>query len=105
MIRGAADLLLDLGYDPEVASTGAVQRLAEPDRRVLGTLSGPTLPEHPARVLGLPVPEVVAALMRMELVGLVRNVGGRYEATIAVPAALAAAVPADGSSPRTVAPA
>jgi len=28
------------------------------------------------------VPEIVALLMRLELRGLVRNVGGRYESTL-----------------------
>jgi DNA processing protein len=101
MIRGAADLLADLGFDPEFAAGGAVQRLTVHDRRVLETLSGPSLPEHLAGQLGVQIPDVVAALMRMEMAGLVRNVGGRYEATIAVPRALEAAREADGKCPET----
>ena len=103
MIRGAADLLDDLGFDPEAASTGAVQRLEEGDRLILEALSGATLPEHLARELGMPLPEVVGALLRMEMLGLVRNTGGRYEATIAGPRALEAAraaFPPAGSMPE-----
>jgi DNA processing protein len=101
MIRGAADLLADLGFDPQVAATGAVQRLTDRDRRVLETMSGPSLPEHLAAQLGVEIPDVVVALMRMEMVGLVRNVGGRYEATIAVSRALESAPEEDGRSATT----
>jgi DNA processing protein len=99
MIRGAPDLLADLGFDPDVAATGAVQRLTDQDRLVLETLSGPSLPEHLAGLLRVSIPDVVAALMRMEMVGLVRNVGGRYEATIAVARALETARAGGDSSP------
>ncbi|MBI3648551.1 MAG: DNA-protecting protein DprA, partial [Actinobacteria bacterium] len=83
MIRGAADLLADLGVDPGAAAAGAVQRLSDPDRRILRVLAGPSLPEAIAGAAGMTMTEVVAALMRMELIGLVRSVGGRYEATLA----------------------
>jgi DNA processing protein len=89
MIRGAKDLLADLGFDPELMAAGAVRLLSGHDRRVLATLSGLTLPEHLATELGLPIPDVVAALMRLEIAGLVRNLAGRFEATIAAPRALA----------------
>jgi predicted Rossmann fold nucleotide-binding protein DprA/Smf involved in DNA uptake len=101
MIRGVADLLADLGFDPELVATGAVQRLTDQDRRVLETMSGPSLPEHLASQLGVEIPDVVVALMHMEMVGLVRNVGGRYEATIAVSRALDAARERDDRSTAT----
>jgi len=47
--------------------------------RVLAALAGPTEPGQLAAMLGAPLPEVLAALVRLELGGLVRRVGGRFE--------------------------
>jgi DNA processing protein len=49
------------------------------ERRILETLSGPTLPEVVAAGLGRGLPEVVAAVVGLEVRGLVRTVGGRVE--------------------------
>jgi DNA processing protein len=80
MIRGVEDLLTDLGVDP---GAGVEPRLAPEDRAVLEALIGPTLPERVARALGAEMPEVIARLMALEIRGLVRSVGGRYESTLA----------------------
>jgi DNA processing protein len=78
MIRGADDLLADLGLDaPEVVV--APPNLPDEERRVYEALAGPSLPDAAARHAGLSIPEAVAALIRLELRGLVRGVGGRYE--------------------------
>ena len=78
MIRGADDLLLDLGLARRLA-IAAPPELPEDQRRVYERLAGPSLPDAVARAAGLSIPDAVAALIRLELRGLVRSVGGRYE--------------------------
>jgi DNA processing protein len=82
MIRGADDLLDDLGY--------AARLLVEPppsldadERRVYEALGGSGLPEAIAAETGLRLPAVTTVLFTLELKGLVRNVGGRYEHRVA----------------------
>jgi DNA processing protein len=78
MIRGVDDLLADLG----LASPAAVEapgELPEDERRAYRALAGPSLPDAVARTSGMSIPETVTALIRLELRGLVRGVGGRYE--------------------------
>lgn len=82
MIRGAEDLLHDLGLEPVAPPTRARADLSSVERDVLRELAGPTLPERVARALGRNVPEVVSLLMGLELRGFVRSVGGRYESTL-----------------------
>lgn len=81
MIRDADDLLGDLGLEP--ASDDVAERLElEPEeRRVLGRIAEPTLPDRLASDLGKGIGEVMSILMQLELRGLVRSVGGRYETT------------------------
>ncbi len=83
MIRGADDLLHDLGF------AGPTREDAEPpidlpddERRVWVRLAEPTLPDVVARDAALSIPDAVAALIRLELRGLVRSAGGRYERTL-----------------------
>jgi DNA processing protein len=82
MIRGADDLLDDLGI--------SVGLLVEPppnlegeERRVYDALGGTDLPDAIAIAAALPLPTVMTALLTLELKGLVRPVGGRYERRIA----------------------
>jgi predicted Rossmann fold nucleotide-binding protein DprA/Smf involved in DNA uptake len=82
MIRGPADLIEDLGLAPEAGAGPDLAELSADERRVLDRLAGPTLPDRVAAALGASVPEAVAILMRLELRGLVRNVGGRFESTL-----------------------
>jgi hypothetical protein len=49
------------------------------------------LPEAIAARVGIAMHEAVAALLRLELRGLVRSVGGRYEPTTAAGHALSSA--------------
>ncbi len=80
MIRGVDDLLIDLGLAGDGSQAQlAVADLTAVEEAVLGLLAGPTLPEHVARELDLGVAEVVPVLMQLELRGLVRTTGGRYE--------------------------
>ena len=82
LIRDAGDLLEDLGA--ELVPTLVAERTAldGPERRVLEAIVEPTLPDRLASLLGARVHEVVGVLMRLELRGFVRSVGGRYEATL-----------------------
>ncbi len=93
MIRGAADLLEDLGLAAGTSPEGpagpgdgaglggatAGRALGPLEERVLGHVADATLPEAVAAAAGLPVAEVLAALTRLEILGLVRRVGGRVE--------------------------
>jgi DNA processing protein len=84
MIRGADDLLDDLG----ISGPGEAERpdppveLPEDERRVWSSLAEPSLPDAVARSAVLSVPDAVAALIRLELRGMVRSAGGRYERTL-----------------------
>jgi DNA processing protein len=82
MIRGAQDLLEDLGLELAAEQVVARAELSEAERGVLERLVGPTLPDRVAAEVGTDVPDVVRVLMHLELRGFVRSVGGRYESTL-----------------------
>ncbi|MGZ8652086.1 MAG: DNA-processing protein DprA [Actinomycetota bacterium] len=84
MIRGADDLLDDLGITvpAEAERTDPPIELPDDERRVWTSLAEPSLPDAVARSARLCVPDAVAALIRLELRGLVRSTGGRYERTL-----------------------
>jgi len=84
MIRGPDDLLSDLGLD---AALTPPPDLSLAERAALDALVGPTLPEHVARELHVGLADALTLLMALELRGLVRSVGGRFESTIAARAA------------------
>ena len=89
MIRGSADLLGDLGLaDDRAAAIRAQMSLAEV--AVTDLLKGPTLPEVVARELGCDLPSLMPVLLSLEMKGLVRNQGGRFELTVAASAAVPA---------------
>jgi DNA processing protein len=94
MIRGPDDLLSDLGLEPlgttpgggdtEAASpagTASAPALTSGESAVWQALTTPSAPDRLASVAALPLVEVVAALVGLELRGLVRQVAGRYERT------------------------
>jgi len=83
MIRGADDLLDDLGVGERLVASSP--DLPEPQRRAYEALADPSLVDAVARGAGLSVPDVVAALTELELRGLVRLTGGRYERTLVRP--------------------
>jgi DNA processing protein len=84
VIRGAEDLLLDIGrIDARSAGEAIAASLPVAQQAVLGRLTGPTLAEQVAKDLGWAVPDVVATLVDLELRGLVRSVGGRFEPRVA----------------------
>jgi DNA processing protein len=78
MIRGTDDLLHDLGVDKRLAQAPPPQ-LDGDARRVWEALGGQSLPDAVARQAGLSIADAVGELIRLELRGLVRSVGGRYE--------------------------
>ena len=83
LIRGADDLLLDLRrLDPQ---TGTVKPpdLSNRERAVLDALAVQTLPEKIAEQLGWEVGETLGALVGLEMRGLVRSAGGRFELRLA----------------------
>jgi DNA processing protein len=88
MIRGSDDLLADLGLADR--SSGGVQGSLAPltvpgpglspqEAAAVAALAGATLPEDVARALRLGLAQVMPILLALELRGIVRNVGGRYE--------------------------
>jgi DNA processing protein len=84
LIRGADDLLADLG----VAFTRAARAPSRPppdlsaeELRAWEALGDGALPDLVARHLGRSISDAVALLIGLELRGLVRSVGGRYERT------------------------
>lgn len=95
MIRGSKDLLDDLGWrrrtgrsdggdgshGADTAGPGPVQGPTLPVREaaVFAAVAGPTLPEQVAAALGWRVEQVLPVLLELEVRGLVRAVGGRYE--------------------------
>ena len=82
MIRSAEDLLNDLGLQLVAGEVADRVELSGAERDVLAHLGTPMLPDRLGPLVGSTVPEVVAVLMRLELRGFVRNVGGRYETTL-----------------------
>ena len=78
LIRGADDLLDDLGID-RTAPAPAPPDLEDGERRVWDALSGGSLPDAVAREAGMSIPDAVTTLIQLELRGLIESVGGRYE--------------------------
>jgi DNA processing protein len=93
LIRGANDLLDDLGVDRD-SPPPAPPDLERAERRIWDALAGRLLPDAVARRAGMSVPEAVTTLVRLELRGLVASAGGRYERRH-----LAAATPTTGREP------
>jgi DNA processing protein len=81
MIRGAEDLLADLGVADRTAERPPLD-LPEHERRAYGALAAPCLPDAVARLADLAIPEALTALLGLELRGLVRVNAGRYERTL-----------------------
>jgi DNA processing protein len=94
LIRGPDDLVSDLGLEPilpgprdSVASgdSPSMVSLAPRESAVWEALTAPAAPDHLAEGSGLGLGDVVAALVGLELRGLVRQTGGRYERRAVTP--------------------
>jgi DNA processing protein len=84
LIRGVEDLLHDLGVEPGSAMPGP-DGLPGAERAALEALDQPSLPDVVARSIGRSVPDTIAALVQLELRGLVTGTGGRYRRTFGAP--------------------
>ncbi len=84
LIRGAADLLSDLGFVGRVAEA-TPEGLEPRERAAWEALVEPSPPDVLATRVRMQTHEVIAALVTLELRGLVRSVGGRYERRLLAP--------------------
>ena len=82
LIRGAADLLDDLGFEAMTYEAVSLDGLPEPESAVLAAIREPMLPDAVSRAAGLAIADTVAALVRLEIRGLVQGNGGRYRRTV-----------------------
>lgn len=84
LIRGPEDVLAELGV--EVIASGPAEPPSDLDTdeaRALTAVTGRVLPDAVAAALETGVDEALALLMRLELRGLVRSLGGRFERRLA----------------------
>jgi len=90
LVRGPRDLLGDLGLAVTVpeghrggasegAEGGGPGSISAGELAVWETLTVAMAPDSLAGAAGLPLPEVMSALVGLELRGKVRQIGGRYE--------------------------
>jgi DNA processing protein len=90
LVRGSRDLLGDLGLPvavPEGLRAGEAEglrgsgprSLSASERAVWEALTAAMAPDSVAGKAGMPLPEVMSALVGLELRGKVRQIGGRYE--------------------------
>ncbi len=87
LVRNAEDLLADLGRLDPTLPDGRPRPggLSELERRLLERLSGPTLPEVLAAGLETDLGGILAAVVGLEVRGLVRMTGGRVERRLGAP--------------------
>jgi DNA processing protein len=79
LIRGPEDLLLALGCDPPRHTRIGDVELPADERAALEAVRGSVVADRVAAVLGVRAPDALALLLRLEMRGLVRSVGGRFE--------------------------
>jgi DNA processing protein len=84
LIRGADDLLADLGLAARLA-VAPPPGLPDDERRIYQQMVEPLLPDALARRAGISIPAAVTALVSLEMKHLVRVVGGRYERRLSAP--------------------
>jgi DNA processing protein len=86
LIRGVDDLMRDLKLGDGRSGAPVRLDLTLAEQAALELVIGPVLPEKVARGLGVSVPEVLPLLLGLELKGLIRSVGGRFEPRLKAPA-------------------
>jgi DNA processing protein len=79
LIRGVDDLMRDLKLGAGRSGAPVRLDLTVAEQAALELVVGPVLPEVVARGLGISVPEVLPLLLGLELKGLIRSIGGRFE--------------------------
>jgi DNA processing protein len=79
LIRGPADLLVELGLDAPRQSSIDDLQLPPDQRAAFEAVRGSVVADRVASALGVRAPEALALLLRLEMRGLVRSVGGRFE--------------------------
>lgn len=80
LIRGPDDVLAELGAESVASVVKGLPSDLDPDEtRALAAVTDRVLPEVVAAALGVGVEEILPLLFRLELRGLVRSVGGRFE--------------------------
>jgi DNA processing protein len=91
MIRSSTDLIEDLKIPvddalPSGGPTGSrTAANSHTGHAILDALSGLTTPDEIAATAGMTLPQALAILVGLELRGLVRSVGGRFERTSVAP--------------------
>lgn len=80
LVRGYHDVLAELGAEPLVpVDAHSLADLDAEETRALAAVTDRVLPEVVAAAIGAGVEEALSLLFRLELRGLVRSVGGRFE--------------------------
>ncbi|MFM7718309.1 MAG: DNA-processing protein DprA [Actinomycetota bacterium] len=79
LVRGVDDVFAELGIEVPAEASAADVGLSEAERRAFEAVGDRTLPEAVAEALGVGVAEALPVLLALELKGLVRAVGGRFE--------------------------
>jgi DNA processing protein len=82
LVRGAAELLQDLALAPSAPSgsgPGSPASLTPEEAAVWDALVSASTPDTIARAVDRPVSRVIGALVALEIRGVVRQVGGRYQ--------------------------
>jgi DNA processing protein len=82
LIRGVDDLLHDLELSGVPPALARLLDVSPAERAALDLITEPVLPERVAGALGLSIPEILPVLIELEMKGLVRSVGGRFEPRI-----------------------
>lgn len=79
LIRGVDDLLADLGLADQPHQPRLPLNVSLAERAAFDAVLGSVLPDRVARALGIGAPDALALLLTLEMKGLVRSVGGRFE--------------------------
>ena len=83
LIRGATDLLDDLGFETMAYEAVSLDGLPEPEGAVLAAIREPMLPDAVSRAAGPGDPRTPwPRWSRLEIRGLVQGNGGRYRRTV-----------------------